>query len=80
MKFHNLFFIFIKQRLNNTDSVILYSDQGSQYSSCEYTKIAKEYNITLSMSRCGNYYDNAVADSFLKHLKKELDIKIDVSD
>jgi len=59
-------------RLNSTDKVILHSDQGSQYSSYDYTKLAKEHNITLSMSRRGNCYDNAVAESFFKTLKKEL--------
>ncbi len=54
------------------DSVILHSDQGSQYSSYDYKKLAKKYNITLSMSRRGNCYDNAVAESFFKTLKKEL--------
>ena len=54
------------------DSVILHSDQGSQYSSYDYTKLAKVHNITLSMSRRGNCYDNAVAESFFKTLKKEL--------
>jgi len=59
-------------RLKSTDSVILHSDQGSQYSSYDYIKLAKEHNITLSMSRRGNCYDNAVAESFFKTLKKEL--------
>ena len=59
-------------RLESTDSVILHSDQGSQYSSYDYTKLAKEYNITLSMSRRGNCYDNAVAESFFHTLKVEL--------
>ena len=59
-------------RLKSTDSVILHSDQGSQYSSYDYTQLAKEHNITLSMSRRGNCYDNAVAESFFKTLKKEL--------
>jgi putative transposase len=59
-------------RLQSTDSVILHSDQGSQYSSYDYTKLAKEHKITLSMSRRGNCYDNAVAESFFKTLKKEL--------
>ena len=40
-------------RLNITDRVILHSDQGSQYTSYEYTKLAKEHQITLSMSRRG---------------------------
>ena len=60
-------------RFSHTDRVILHSDQGSQYSSCHYTKIAKEYNITLSMSRRANSYDNAMAESFFKTLKKKLD-------
>jgi len=60
------------KRLKSTDKVILHSDQGSQYSSQDYIKLAKKYNITLSMSRRGNCYDNAVAESFFKTLKKEL--------
>ena len=59
-------------RLKKGDNVILHSDQGSQYSSYEYKTFAKKYNITLSMSRRGNCYDNAVAESFFKTLKKEL--------
>lgn len=55
-----------------TDDVILHSDQGSQYSSYEYQQFVKKYNITPSMSRRGNCYDNAVAESFFKTLKKEL--------
>jgi len=35
-------------------------------------KVAKEHNITLSMSRRGNCYDNAVAGSFSKQLRKNL--------
>ena len=53
-------------RLSKGDKVILHSDQGSQYSSYDYKKVAKEHNITLSMSRRGNCYDNAVAESFLR--------------
>lgn len=52
--------------------VILHSDQGSQYSSYEYRTFLKHYNIIPSMSRRGNCYDNAVAESFFKTLKKEL--------
>jgi putative transposase len=59
-------------RLHKNDKVILHSDQGSQYSSYDYTKFAKKYHIVLSMSRRGNCYDNAVAESFFKTLKKEL--------
>lgn len=60
------------QRLSKKNKVILHSDQGSQYSSYEYIQFAKKHNIILSMSRRGNCYDNAVAESFFKTLKKEL--------
>jgi len=60
-------------RLKNKDeNVILHSDQGSQYSSYDYKQFAHKHNIVLSMSRRGNCYDNAVAESFFKTLKKEL--------
>jgi putative transposase len=59
-------------RLKKDSKVILHSDQGSQYSSYEYLQFAKKHNIVLSMSRRGNCYDNAVAESFFKTLKKEL--------
>ena len=58
------------KKLNN--KVILHSDQGSQYSSYEYRTFLKLHNIVPSMSRRGNCYDNAVAESFFKTLKKEL--------
>ena len=61
----------IKYRIPK-DGVILHSDQGSQYSSYEYKTFLKHHNITPSMSRRGNCYDNAVAESFFKTLKKEL--------
>ena len=57
---------------NNNAKVILHSDQGSQYSAYEYKEFLKQYNIIPSMSRRGNCYDNAVAESFFKTLKREL--------
>lgn len=60
------------RRLGKNSKVILHSDQGSQYSSYEYKQFAKQHNIVLSMSRRGNCYDNAVAESFFKTFKKEL--------
>ena len=60
-------------RIQKSDvKVILHSDQGSQYSSYEYRTFLKHHNIIPSMSRRGNCYDNAVAESFFKTLKKEL--------
>jgi putative transposase len=52
--------------------VILHSDQGSQYSSYGYKTFLKYHKITPSMSRRGNCYDNAVAESFFKTFKREL--------
>jgi transposase InsO family protein len=48
-----------------------HSDQGSQYASTDYQKILKENDIICSMSRKGNCYDNAVAESFFGRLKSE---------
>jgi len=54
------------------NKVTLHSDQGSQYSSYDYKMFVESNNIIPSMSRRGNCYDNAVAESFFKTLKKEL--------
>jgi len=51
--------------------VIVHSDQGSQYGSDDWMRFSKDHNIELSMSRRGNCYDNAVAESFFGSLKKE---------
>ena len=52
-------------------NVMLHSDQGSQYTSRRYQRLLKTFNIEPSMSRKGNCYDNAVAESFFANLKKE---------
>ena len=49
-----------------------HSDRGVQYASGDYQKLLKENGITCSMSRKGNCWDNAVAESFFATLKKEL--------
>lgn len=51
---------------------ILHSDRGCQYTSDTFQNLLKENNITPSMSRTGNCWDNAVAESFFATLKKEL--------
>ncbi len=51
--------------------LVHHSDQGVQYASDEYTKLLRENRIQISMSRQGNPYDNAKAESFLKTLKME---------
>ncbi len=42
-----------------------------QYASTDYTNLLKEHQICISMSRRGNPYDNAKAESFIKTLKFE---------
>lgn len=49
----------------------LHSDQGFQYTSQAYFNLTKQYNITPSMSRRGNPYDNAIAENFFSILKTE---------
>ena len=49
-----------------------HSDQGCQYTSAEYRRVLAEHGITVSMSRRGNCWDNAVAESFFATLKTEL--------
>ena len=51
--------------------LIHHSDRGVQYACGEYTKLLGEHAIRISMSRKGNPYDNAKAESFMKTLKKE---------
>jgi putative transposase len=53
------------------DSLLHHSDQGSQYTSADYLSTLANLNIQLSMSRVGNCYDNAVAESFFGTLKAE---------
>ena len=45
-------------------SVLVHSDQGSQYTSYERQAFLKEHGLESSMSRRGNCHDNAVAESF----------------
>jgi len=48
-----------------------HSDQGIQYCSGEYIKLLEEWKFQISMSRKGNPYDNAWAESFMRILKYE---------
>lgn len=51
--------------------LIIHTDQGSQYVSDKYLIMLKAWGIKPSMSRRGNCWDNAVAESFFASLKKE---------
>jgi putative transposase len=52
-------------------SLVHHSDRGVQYASTEYRQRLASHDITVSMSRPGNPYDNAKAESFMKTLKTE---------
>ena len=58
-------------RQNPGKGLLHHSDRGSQYASADYQKILKEHGIISSMSRKGNCYDNAAAESFFGRLKCE---------
>ena len=51
--------------------LIVHSDRGSQYASKAYRKLLKAYGFVGSMSRLGDCWDNAVAESFFGSLKQE---------
>jgi len=58
-------------RRKPTSSVLVHSDQGSQYGSDDWFRFCKSNNLEPSMSRRANCWDNAVAESFFSSLKKE---------
>jgi len=49
-----------------------HSDRGSQYASADYQQVLAQHRIVCSMSRRGDCWDNAVAESFFATLKVEL--------
>jgi putative transposase len=53
------------------DKLIYHSDRGVQYACEDFSNILKRASVKQSMSRKGNCWDNAVAESFFKSLKKE---------
>jgi putative transposase len=61
----------ITARQPTRGALIHHSDRGVQYACAEYTEILAAYDIQPSMSRVGNPYDNAKAESFMKTLKQE---------
>jgi transposase InsO family protein len=52
--------------------LIHHTDRGCQYASAEYRAVLEQHGIVASMSRKGNCWDNAVAESFFATLKTEL--------
>lgn len=54
-----------------TGGMLFHSDRGAQYASNDFVKLLKTNKLVQSMSRKGNCWDNAVAESFFKSLKCE---------
>lgn len=60
------------QRRHPAPGLIHHTDQGCQYAAAGYREILTAHGLVPSMSRRGNCYDNAVAESFFSTLKNEL--------
>ena len=61
----------LKRRRPNV-GLLHHSDRGCQYTSAQYQALLTRHGIVSSMSRRGNCWDNAVAESFFATLKNEL--------
>ena len=53
-------------------NVLIHSDRGSQYCSADFKQLVLHYGLKQSMSRAGNCWDNAVAESFFHTLKTHI--------
>jgi putative transposase len=60
------------QRRRPRAGLLHHSDRGCQYTSANYRQALAALGVTVSMSRTGNCWDNAVAESFFATLKNEL--------
>jgi putative transposase len=63
-----------------TSGLVHHSDRGVQYACSAYVTLLAEHGIRGSMSRTGNPYDNAYAESFMKTLKYEEVYRNDYAD
>ena len=59
------------ERRQPEPGMIHHSDRGVQYACSDYVEMLQQHGIQISMSRVGNPYDNAQAESFMKTLKQE---------
>jgi putative transposase len=58
-------------RRGKVDALLHHSDQGSQYTSEQFQRLLADRDITCSMSRSGNVWDNSAMESFFSSLKTE---------
>ena len=66
--------------LDLSESCILHTDQGFQYTRREYSNFLKKIGVTQSTSRKGKCWDNAPIESFFIHLKSELIYLVNTTD
>jgi transposase InsO family protein len=57
------------------ENCFIHSDQGVHYTSPEFQNLLKSKEISQSMSRKGNCWDNAPMESFFGHMKDNIDLK-----
>lgn len=62
----------VRQRRPEKGTLTHHSDRGCQYTSSMFQNLLTKHEITCSLSRPGNCYDNAPAESFFGTLKTEL--------
>lgn len=60
-----------KRGIQRNSGLMFHSDRGVQYACDEFRCLLADYQISQSMSRKGNCWDNAVAESFFKTIKTE---------
>lgn len=63
--------ILMAVRRRKPKHALIHSDQGSQFGSDAWRRFCQAHYLQPSMSRRGNCWDNAVAESFFSSLKKE---------
>jgi putative transposase len=61
----------LRTRSFQPGKLLHHSDRGVQYASQEYVQVLQQHQITISMSRTANPYDNAKAERFMRTLKYE---------
>jgi len=63
--------LLVAVRRRRPRGTLIHSDQGTQYGSDAWRRFCRSHRLEPSMSRKGNCWDNAVAESFFSSLKKE---------
>lgn len=61
---------------NPPKGLVFHSDRGSQYTSKQYTKLLKSFNMRASMGSVGACWDNAVVERFFGSLKHDWILKV----